>query len=165
MADELLFPSTETEPPKRGPGQPKKVPDPATLWQWFNEYMLTVDMNPIMKKQVVKGGVLAGTVFDVPTPRPYTWEGFEAWLIHKDIWGGLKHYQANTGGGYNAYRPVIRAIGNVIFSHNFDGAAADIMNPNIIARQLGLVERKEIAQPKIAPIKLIDATRPDKLKT
>jgi hypothetical protein len=44
------------------------------------------------------------------------------------------------------YSEVITRAEEVIYSQKFAGAAADLLNANIIARDLGLTDRREVRQ-------------------
>lgn len=62
--------------------------------------------------------------------RAFTWEGLELFLdIHS-----LKDYKTT----YPEFSKVITYIDKIIRTQKFEGAAAGMLNPNIIARDLGL---------------------------
>ena len=45
--------------------------------------------------------------------------------------------------GQDAYSAIIAQVKAMFFSQKFEGAAADQLNPNIIARELGLAEKTD----------------------
>ena len=125
-------------------GRPKAIQTPQKLWDLACEYFQSVDENPGFKKDFIKGGESAGTIVDIETMRPYTWEGLEDFLFQKGIITNLDDYRQNTDGRYQDYAGIIRAIGKVIFNRNFSGAAMNFLNSNLIARQLGLAEKTQL---------------------
>ena len=81
---------------------------------------------------------------------PLTWAGFDAWLaLNEGFLNGTTEYKANRNGSYDGYSNIIRTIGNIIFAQKFEGAAVGLYNANIISRDLGLAEKKEIEMPKL----------------
>jgi hypothetical protein len=55
----------------------------------------------------------------------------------------------------DGFSTVTDAIKDIIYTQKFEGAAADLLNPNIIARDLGLQDKQaqEISGPGGGPIK------------
>ena len=133
-------------------GKPKAIKTPQKLWDLACEYFQSVDENPGFKKDFIKGGESAGTIVDIETMRPYTWEGLEDFLFQKGIITNLDDYRQNTDGRYQEYAGTIRAIGKVIFNRNFSGAAMNFLNSNLIARQLGLAEKTQIKVTEEQPL-------------
>lgn len=133
-------------------GKPKAIKTPEKLWELACEYFQTIDSNPAYKKDFIKGGESAGTIVDIETMRPYTWEGLEDFLFEKGIITNLDDYRQNTDGRYQEYTGIIRAIGKVIFNRNFSGASMNFLNANLIARQLGLAEKSQVAITKEQPL-------------
>lgn len=122
-------------------GKPKYIKSPAELWRLACEYFTQADESPILKEDFLKGGEAAGTKINVKIMRPYTWEGFNAFLFSKGILTTLKDYKSNRDERYSEYVPIIRAIDDIIFDRNFSGAAAQVLSSNLISRQLGLAEK------------------------
>ena len=133
-------------------GRPKAIQTPQKLWDLACEYFQSVDENPGFKKDFIKGGEMAGTIVDIETMRPYTWEGLEDFLFEKGIITNLNDYRQNTDGRYQDYAGIIRAIGKVIFNRNFSGAAMNFLNSNLIARQLGLAEKTQLKVTEEQPL-------------
>ena len=50
------------------------------------------------------------------------------------------------------FSDIVKEIEDVIFSQKFEGAAADMLNANIIARELGLADKQQ-AEIKITDVK------------
>ena len=74
----------------------------------------------------------------MPLMRAYTWEGLELYLGLES----LREYKTNEK--YKAYSQVITRISKIIYNQKFTGSAAGFLNPNIIARDLGLVDKKQV---------------------
>ncbi len=134
---------TEFNPPQfnaKGLGRPRAFKTPKSLWNKFEAYQIWAVNNPLQSYEVVKGGPLAGTLYAVPKMRATTWEGFEC---HCGV--DLKNYrESKKGDNFESFIPIIARIGKEIFNHNYSGAAAEMLNPNLVARKLGLVDKKEI---------------------
>jgi len=52
----------------------------------------------------------------------------------------------------------------IIYSQKFEGAAADLLNPNIIARELGLAEKSEFTGKDGGPIETKNVSDIDRAK-
>lgn len=124
-------------------GKPKAFKSAQHMWNLAVEYFKSVDDNPIIKKDFVKGGEMAGMSIDIPLHRPYTWAGFSAFLYLKGVIQKLDDYKQNTDNRYSEYSEVVHAIDTIMKAQKFEGAAAGIFATNIIARDLGLAEKTE----------------------
>lgn len=131
-------------------GKPKYIESPEKLWELFLEYKEWVHKNPILKQDFV--GKDAEEV-NRRLQRPLTWVGFECYLYDAGIITELNHYEQNTDNSYTAYRPIITHIKKVIETNQFEGATVGIYQQNIIARKLGLVEKREETQTVIKVVK------------
>lgn len=125
-------------------GRPKIIKSPKQLWGYFCDYAHHISNNPFKKQDFVRGGDLAGTIVELDTIRPFTWEGFEDFLFEKDIIFNLKDYRFNKNGAYDEFSAIITRIGDIIYNQKFEGAAVGAFNANIIARDLGLSDKSEI---------------------
>jgi len=74
----------------------------------------------------------------IPKMRPFTWDGLELFLGVES----LREYKKNPD--YKEFSQVIARIGKIIYEQKFSGAAAGFLNPNIIARDLGLKEQSDV---------------------
>lgn len=105
-------------------------PDPETLWNAACEYFEWADSNPLMEDKTFS---FQGDVTHEPVAkmRAMTIDGLVLFL---DIsFQGWREYCAKKD-----FSEVTKQIENVIRSQKFAGAAADLLNANIIARDLGL---------------------------
>ncbi len=70
--------------------------------------------------------------------------GFEIWLRKEKIICKLDDYIHNTDDKYSEYSAIIRVIRAEIYEDKYTGAAVGIFQHNIIARDLGLTDKKEV---------------------
>ena len=110
------------------------------MWNLFNDYINHAKNNPIFKREYVGKD---GMEVDTPLAVPITFEGFECYLSEKNIINDLGDYMANTDGSYDAYKPVMKRIGNYCFVNNFNGAAVGVLKEALISRKLGLKDHKD----------------------
>jgi hypothetical protein len=133
-------------------GREKLFETPELLWQAAQEYFNWCDTHPWYKPEAVKGGDLAGTIMDVPTPRPYTISGLCIYLdASRSYWNMFK----GTDGLSKDFLRVIGKIEEIIYTQKFEGASVGVFNSNIIARDLGLKEQTEISG-KIFKVEISD---------
>lgn len=109
------------------------------LWNAACEYFEWVDANPLYEDKLTSfQGV--NTHEPVAKMRAMTVEGLCLFLdISKQAYG---EYRQRNGFG-----DVTSRIDAVIRSQKFAGAAADLLNANIIARDLGLADKSELSGP------------------
>jgi hypothetical protein len=116
---------------------PKPVfASPDDLWEACCEYFEWVEANPLLEERIFNGkDGIAKT--DARKMRAMTVAGLCIFLdISEDTW---RAYEAREG-----FEEVTDQVRRIIRTQKFEGAAADLLNPNIIARELGLAERSEI---------------------
>ena len=118
---------------------------PEGLWDEFHEYAKWLEANPLMEAVVIQRGIKINTtegeqlVYQTAMPkmRPMTLTGF---CIYADI--DLTTYEAYRK--QNDYVRVTTRIDIIIRTQKFEGAASGFFNANIIARDLGLVDKQGI---------------------
>jgi len=119
---------------------------PEDMWQGACEYFEWMSSRPQYEARPFQ---FKGMVFmqNIPKRRPFTLKGL---LVFFDmsiyVWGGYKN---RRGPGY-AY--IVEKIENVIYTQKFEGAAVDLFNANIIARDLGLRDSQEHTGPGGGPL-------------
>lgn len=121
----------------------KKKYSPTTLWKKFLEYVEWVEQNPLMETVVVQKGIqlfdplgepYTAYTLTLPKMRPYTLTGFEVFAdISAQTWSNYKKEKE--------FLEVLTRIEHICFTQKFEGAAAGFFNANIIARDLGLVDK------------------------
>ena len=114
---------------------------PEDFWDEAIKYFVYMSDKVWNKKEAIKSGDLAGTTMDVPTKTPLSIESF---CLFADInYDTFRNYESNTE-EYKDFFDITTRIRNVIESNQFEGATVGAYNPNIIARKLGLSDKKEI---------------------
>lgn len=102
------------------------------------EYFEWVEANPLYE---AKAFAFQGTVTlqELPKMRAMTIAGLCIFLdISVKTWAEYRDREDFT--------PVTTRVDEIIRTQKFQGAAADLLNPNIIARDLGLTDKSELAQ-------------------
>lgn len=100
------------------------------------EYFDWVDENPLYEAKMVQFQGEASS-FRLPKMRPMTIGGL---CIHIGISVRAFHTYADN----DKYKDVIEEVKNVMATQKFEGAAADLLNANLIARDLGLSEKSDV---------------------
>jgi hypothetical protein len=116
-------------------GRDKIFESPEMLWEAAEEYFQWCEDNPLMETDF--RGKDAEKVM-LPKMRAFTWSGLELFL---DI-ESLRWYK--TSPAHKEFLQVITRIEQVMYTQKFTGAAAGFLNPNIIARDLGLRDSSEL---------------------
>lgn len=116
------------------------------MWEAAEEYFQWVEDNPLWENKATH---FQGVPLDLPNAkmRAMTIEGLCLFLdIGTSTW---YEYCQNED-----FTDITSKIDNVIRSQKFAGAAADLLNANIIARDLGLKDasRSEVSGPNGGPI-------------
>lgn len=132
-------------------GRDKQYGTPEDLAYAINEYFAWCLINPLKEAQLVKGRFIEEDerdgevikivknheIVEVPRMRPFTLEGM---CNHIDL--SVK--------GFNLYEEredfihITTRARQIIENQQFEGAAAGFLNPSIIARKLGLTDKKDI---------------------
>lgn len=121
---------------KSAAGRPKKFKDTDQIWNGALEYFQWIEDNPLMESKLVTfQGV--STIEQVPKMRAMTMEALHVFLdCSSDCWREYKKDEK--------FSPVCNAIEKMIYNQKFTGAAADMLNSNIIARDLGLTDKQDV---------------------
>ena len=117
-------------------GRKPTFPDPDALWEACCEYFEWVEANPLKEAQAFAyQGVV--TVHELAKMRAMTLAGLCIFLdIDRTTWA---EYAKRDG-----FSPVTTRVDEIIRSQKFEGASAGLLNPNIIARDLGLSDKSEL---------------------
>lgn len=114
------------------PGAERKY-TPEALWEKAIAYFEWVEANPLKEQKAFSSGL----VLDVDKQRAMTIQGF---CVYANINPGtFYNYETNE-----AYFEIIARIRNVIYTQKFEGAAAGLLESNIISRELGLTDKKDV---------------------
>lgn len=121
---------------RRKVGQPPAFSSPDEMWGRALEYFQYCKDNPPLEAKAFnyQGET---TITPVPKMRAMTQAGLCVFLnIGVSTWHDYKNKPE--------YSEVTKAVEEIMFEQKFHGAAAGLLNQNIIARDLGLVDRQEV---------------------
>lgn len=124
---------------KHGPNPkyPKGKKGSDALWGDCVGYFEWVGNNPLISAETVKFQG-TGAVMEVPFRRAMTIAGLCLYLgCTEETWGQWRASRTDLS-------EVITRAETVIRTQKFEGAAAGLFNPNIIARDLGLSDKQDI---------------------
>lgn len=120
-------------------GRNKEYETPEALLEACYDYFQECDSNPWYKNEALKGGDRVGEIIQVPTTTPYTKSGLYVYIgIDRKTWDLYKERED--------FIPITTYVEGIIYTQKFEGAAVGAFNANIIARDLGLTEKKEVDQ-------------------
>ncbi|KGD75270.1 DNA-packaging protein [Tatumella morbirosei] len=117
-------------------GRNPKFESPEALWTACCEYFEWVEANPLweMKAFAYQGEV---TQEPIAKMRAMTITGLCIFLdITRQTWGTFRVTEG--------FSDVTTRAEEIIYDQKFSGAAADLLNANIIARDLGLKEQSQV---------------------
>lgn len=136
-----------------------------SLWEEAVKYFEWVEQNPLWESVLVAKGITINkgtddeqTVYSTSMPkmRAMTIQGF---TIFADI---CEKTFANYRNDKD-FVQVITRIEKIIYEQKFTGAAATLLNPNIIARDLGLSDKKDLKVSEvIQTLELVRASESEK---
>ena len=106
---------------------------PEQLWEACCEYFEWVEANPLWETQY-KTAHGEPVPVSIPKMRPMTIGGLCIFLdISTSCWDAYRNRED--------FMAVTTRVERIIYEHKFAGASADLLNPNIIARDLGLKDQ------------------------
>lgn len=117
-------------------GRDKLFTSPEILLEACIEYFEWAESHPILetKSYMYQGAPVQDTI---PHMRALTIAGLCVFIrITQETWGQYRKLEG--------YSEVIKEVESMIYEQKFSGAAAGMLNANIIARDLGLVEKAEV---------------------
>lgn len=132
-------------------GRNPKFTDPDDLWQACCEYFQWNEDNPLYE---MKAFSYEGCVTQEPIAkmRALTIGGLCLFLdIDETTWRGWKRDRSDL-------IPIITRAERVIYKQKFEGASADLLNANIISRDLGLANKTELTGKDGGAIAVKDAS-------
>ena len=114
-------------------GKPRIFATAEDLWGEACKYFAWADENPLEEEKAFSTGDRA----TLNRMRAYTIHGLLFFLnIGKATW---EDYEARP-----EFKEVVESIQQVIFTQKFEGAAAGLLNANIISRELGLIDKQQM---------------------
>jgi len=117
-------------------GRDKLFSSPKVLWEAASEYFIWCEENPLTQQNWVGKD---GDEVSKELMRPFTLSGLCVFLDCEEQ--TLKNY--GTKEEYKDFFGVYTRICQIVRTQKFEGAAVGLFNANIIARDLGLVEKNE----------------------
>ncbi|MGV6816091.1 MAG: terminase small subunit [Thiotrichales bacterium] len=111
------------------------------MWEAACEYFQWCVDNPLQEAIIVKSGPKAGSMFKAPVVRPFTMEGLCNYLDCNTEY--FRQFKKSLPDDEDDFSRVIARIENTVFQQQYEGAAGGLLNSNIVARKLGLVDKKE----------------------
>lgn len=121
-----------------------KVYQPDEILEKAQEYAEWCEENPLYELKVFGTGVK----MKVPKMRAMTIQGFCLFAnMSSSTWYEYEKLEA--------YSQIISRVKDLFYSQKVEGAAADLLNPNIIARELGLTDSQKHEHSGSIPFKLI----------
>lgn len=141
-------------------GRDKLFATPQLMWEAAVEYFKWCEDNPLIEidfrgKEVEQ--------VELPKMRAFTIQGLCLYLdcnvqYFNDFQARIKE---NTSEIDKDFTAVITRIRETIYNQKFTGAAAGFLNPNIIARDLGLTDKKDVdhttgGQPFTATVTIVE---------
>lgn len=122
------------------PGRQKTFKKPEDLWTAAVAYFEWCENNPLYEE---RGFAFQGSVTreKFSKMRAMTVQGL---CLHLGITPNtFRLYRSEKG--YEEYHETADRIMDVIYEQKFTGAAAELLNPNIISRDLNLAEKQEVS--------------------
>lgn len=118
-------------------GRDKIFGSPEILWQAACEYFEWCDKNPIKKEIPI--GTRHNPTVEVSIGRPYT---LHALCIYLGV--NTKYFNDFCDAKHEGFSEILTHIKEIIYNHKYEGAVVGLFNSSIIAKDLGLVEKKDI---------------------
>ena len=114
-------------------GRDKIFQSPEILWEAACEYFEATDARKWVKTEFNGKDAVE---CHVPTETPYTWTGLYLFLdISHQTWVDYEERKD--------FIEISTRIRNIIYTQKFEGAAVGAFNPQLISRDLGLVDKRE----------------------
>lgn len=143
-------------------GRDKLFKTPDLLWQAACEYFQWCEDNPLYE---LKGFAYQGVVTkeNFPKMRAMTLSQLCFYLNCNEAY--FRQFEAEIKDKEDKlskdYSTIIHEIKTIIYNQKFQGASADLLNANIIARDLGLSEKSNIEQNMTIEYKNVSKQFPD----
>jgi hypothetical protein len=127
-------------------GREKLFATPDLMWEAACEYFEWCENNPFQeaKPMIVSMGQMAGSsveMVNIPVKRPFTLQGLSLYLDCSSSY--FRAFKSTLKPENKDFLTVIEKIEETIYDQKFSGAAAGFFNANIIARDLGLTDKRE----------------------
>jgi hypothetical protein len=115
------------------------------MWEAACEYFQWCEENPLVAEDFVGSGPMAGTIVNLNKMRPFTMHGLCSYLdCSTAYFRAFKSTMDPDAKHYKDFLTVLTRIEETVYNQKFTGAAAGFLNANIIARDLGLMDKQEV---------------------
>lgn len=114
---------------------------PGLLLESAFEYFAWCDKHPLSKPEAVKSGAECGRIIDIPIRRPYSLNGFCAY-----IGCSVCYFEREKSSASADMKEIMVRIENMIHTHLFEGAATGILNSSIISKWIGDIVRENTVE-------------------
>lgn len=129
-------------------GANPKFSHASDLWDACLEYFEWVHNNPLKEEKIAQDKGRPKRI-EVAKMRAMTITGLCVFLdIVESTWNEWRNKREDLS-------EIITRVEQIIRTQKFEGASADLLNPNIIARDLGLSDRRELTGRDGGPIQQI----------
>lgn len=140
-------------------GRDKLFATPELLWEAACEYFEWCETHPLYEtKAFAFQGIV--TTEELPKMRAMTLSQLCFYLNCNEAY--FRTFKAQLPEGEKDFNTVIKDIENIIYNQKFQGASADLLNANIIARDLGLKDQSELdhrsGDGSMSPSKIVGIT-------
>lgn len=130
-------------------GRDKLFKTPELLWEAACEYFQWCEENPLLASEakVVNTGDYQSKVeiVEIPKMRAFTLHGLCLYLGCNTVY--FNHFEYGLKGKEDElskdFSQCLTCIKEVVFEQKFTGAAAGMLNPSFIGKDLGLIDRTE----------------------
>ena len=121
-------------------GRDKLFSSPDLLWEAAVEYFEWCDKHPLKETKAFHAQGLITTT-ELPLLRAYTMAGLQLYMGCNDHY--FSQFKKALPEDEQDFSSIITRIEKTIYVQKFTGAAAELLNPNIIARDLGLTDKQD----------------------
>lgn len=123
-------------------GRDKLFATPELLWNAACEYFNYIKENPLYETKVFQ---FQGTIVtkEVPIMRAMTMRELCFYLNCNETY--FRQFKANLADDDKDFSSVIEDIETIVYTQKFQGAAGNLLNANIISRDLGLTDKKDVS--------------------
>jgi len=130
-------------------GRDKLFTTPALLWDAACEYFQWVEDHPLYE---TRGFAFQGIVTkeEFPKMRAMTLSQLCFYLNCSESY--FRTFKSTLKEEDKDFLTVIHEIESIIYNQKFQGASADLLNANIIARDLGLADSQKVQYPDGPPV-------------
>jgi hypothetical protein len=124
-------------------GVDKLFTTPQLLWEAACEYFEWAEKNPLKETKAFafQGKI---TTKELPVMRAMTLSQLCFYLHVNDAY--FRTFKSQLPEGEKDFNTVIYDIEQTIYNQKFQGASGNLLNANIISRELGLVDKQEVKQ-------------------